>query len=268
MKSWRSNMAADYLDILVSDAMKTVASGYYKVGLGYGAKGRRSLLEAILGCKHAAIIAEIKPASPSKGKIRDISDPVRVAEAMQRGGAVGISILTEPKYFGGSLAALAKVCENVEIPVLMKDIVLDPIQLEAASTAGASAVLLIYQVFKRGYGRKPLKEMIRQAHDLGLEVLLEIHTKEEFNAALETEADLIGVNNRDLATLKVDLKVTELILSQVKNAGKLVVSESGIQTPDDIRRLHSVGARAFLIGTAVMQAENIEDKVRELVLAI
>lgn len=261
-------MAADYLDILVFDAMKTLASGYYKVGLGYRAKGRRSLLEAILGCRHAAIIAEIKPASPSKGKIREISDPVRVAGAMQRGGAVGVSMLTEPKHFDGSLTALAKVCENVEIPVLMKDIILDPIQLEAASNLGASAILLIYQVFKRGYGKKPLKEMIRQAHDLGLEVLLETHTKEEFNAALETEADLIGINNRDLATLKVDLKVTELILSQVENTGKLVVSESGIQTPEDVRRLHGLGVRAFLVGTAVMQAENIEEKVKELVLAI
>jgi indole-3-glycerol phosphate synthase len=110
--------------------------------------------------------------------------------------------------------------------------------------------------------------MIGKAHNLGLEVLLETHSKEEFLTALKTDADLIGINNRDLATLKVDLKTTESILSSVKPGDKIVVSESGIQTPEDIRRLKFFGAKAFLVGSAIMEAENIEEKVRELVMAL
>ena len=259
-------MATNYLDVLAHNALETIASGYYLVE-SIEARKHLSLRKAILQCRHAAIIAEIKPASPSKGKLREISNPVEVAKAMERGGAVGISVLTEPKHFNGSLRMLIEVCRNVNIPVLMKDIILAPIQLEAASKAGADAVLLIYQVFTRGYGTTSLEEMIRQAHSLGLEVLLETHTKNEFTAALETEADLIGINNRDLATLKVDLKVTESILSSVEAVDKVVVSESGIQTPEDVKQLHSLSVRAFLVGSAVMQAEKIEEKLRELVLA-
>jgi len=257
---------ADYLDILAQEALKTIESGYYKLCSSI-LRRQLSLKNAILQCRHAPVIAEIKPSSPSKGRLRQISDPVEVAKAMKRGGAVGISILTEPKHFDGSIEALARVCKCVGIPVLMKDIILDPVQLEAAHKAGAHAVLLIYQLFSRGYGRSSLDKMIRKAHSLDLEVLLETHTKAEFIAALETDADIIGINNRDLATLKVDLKVTESILANVDPEGRIVVSESGIQTPEDIRRLKNFGAKAFLVGSAVMEAENVEEKVRELVMA-
>jgi len=258
---------ADYLDTLIQDTLKTIESGYYRLKTALSRR-QLSLREAILRCEHASIIAEIKPSSPSKGKLRQISNPLEAAEAMRLGGAVGISILTEPKHFEGSLETLTNVCKHAEIPILMKDIVLDPIQLEAAHKAGAHAVLLIYQVFSRGYGKSSLNEMIGKAHNLGLEVLLETHSKEEFLTALKTDADLIGINNRDLATLKVDLKTTESILSSVKPGDKIVVSESGIQTPEDIRRLKFFGAKAFLVGSAIMEAENIEEKVRELVMAL
>ncbi|MBC7130924.1 indole-3-glycerol-phosphate synthase [Candidatus Bathyarchaeota archaeon] len=258
---------ADYLEILTHEALKTIESRYYLLD---AANFRRqlSLKEAILKCKHVPVIAEIKPSSPSKGKLRQINNPVEIAEAMRRGGAIGISILTEPKHFNGSLQTLAKVCGHVEIPVLMKDIILDPVQLEAAHKAGAHAVLLIYKVFSEGYSKFSLNEMIKKAHNLGLEVLLETHTMEEFVAALETDADLIGINNRDLATLRVDLKVTEFILSNVDCGDKIVVSESGIQSPEDIRRLKRFGAKAFLVGSALMEAENIEEKVKELVMTL
>lgn len=257
----------DYLDFLVQEALKTIDLGYYELDSTI-TRRQLSLKEAILKCRYAPIIAEIKPSSPSHGKLRQISNPVEVAEAMKRGGAVGISILTEPKTFNGSIETLAKVCGSVGVPVLMKDIILDPVQLDAAYKAGAHAVLLIYQVFLRKYSRCSLEEMIQMAHVRGLEVLLETHTKMEFENALLSEADLIGINNRDLASLKVDLKVTESILKDVNPKEKIVVSESGIQTREDVLRLKRSGARAFLVGSAVMAAENIEEKVRELVLAL
>lgn len=258
---------ADFLDILVKDALETVRSGYYNANVDY-APPRISLKESIGKCVHAPVIAEIKPASPSHGRLRQISSLIEVAGAMEAGGAAGISMLTEPKHFNGSLAGLVDVKRNVAVPVLMKDIIVDPVQVDAAAKMGADAILLIYQVFKRGYVEYPLEEFIQLAHSKGLEVLLETHSREEFSAAIATEADLIGINNRDLRTLKVDLNTTKRILSNMDYRGRIVVSESGIQTAEDIRILRSHGARAFLVGSAVMLAENIEMKVRELVMAL
>ena len=186
---------------------------------------------------------------------------------MQRGGATALSVLTEPKQFNGSLEALAQARKAVKLPILMKDIILSPIQIQAASKMGANAVLLIKALFDRGYCDRSLDEMIAGAHMLGLEVLLETHTESEFCSAVKTDADLIGINNRNLATLKVDLNVTKKILSKNDPNGKLVVSESGINTPADIRFLRESGARAFLIGSAIMSADNIEQKVKEFVNA-
>jgi indole-3-glycerol phosphate synthase len=260
---------ADFLDMLAKEALKTVDNGYYRVDSGrHPIKRMLSLRKSIANCEHAPIIAEIKPASPSSGMLKPIESFEDVAGAMERGGAVGISVLTEPKYFGGSLAALAAVKKYVNIPVLMKDIIVDPAQVEAADFFGADAVLLILSVFERNYARCPLGEMIELAHSRGLEVLLEAHDRGEFLRALGTDTDLVGVNNRDLRTLKVDLKTTQRILSRLDRCEKIVVSESGIQTPDDVRFLRNCGAHAFLVGSALMRAENLEKKVQELVLAI
>ena len=149
----------------------------------------------------------------------------------------------------------------------MKDIILSPIQIYAASKLGANAVLLIQALFDRGYCEKSLNEMIVGAHVLGLEVLLETHTETEFNHAVKTDADLIGINNRNLATLKIDLNVTKEILTKNNPNGKIVVSESGINTPADICFLRECGAHAFLIGSAIMLTDNIEEKVKEFVEA-
>ncbi len=147
----------------------------------------------------------------------------------------------------------------------MKDIILSPIQINAASKQGANAVLLIQALFDRGYSEKSLDEMITGAHLLGLEVLLETHTLPSSLPAIKTDADLIGINNRNLATLKVDLNVTKEILSKLTYKGKLIVSESGINTPADIHFLRESGASAFLIGSAIMANDNVEEKVREFV---
>jgi indole-3-glycerol phosphate synthase len=186
---------------------------------------------------------------------------------MAKGGATAISVLTEPKHFNGSLEALAEAREAVKLPILMKDIILSPLQIHAASKIGANAVLLIKALFDRGYCERSLDEMISGAHLLGLEVLLETHTESEFCSAVKTGADLIGINNRNLGTLKVDLNVTKKILLKNDPNGKLVISESGINTPADILFLRESGARAFLIGSAIMSNDNIEEKVKEFVNA-
>jgi indole-3-glycerol phosphate synthase len=187
---------------------------------------------------------------------------------MEKGGAVGLSVLTEPKHFHGSLRSLVEARKAVKLPILMKDIILSPIQLEAASKAGANVALLIEALFDRGYCECSVNEMIAGAHSQELEVLLEAHTADEFRSAIRTHADLVGINNRNLATLKVDLNVTKEILERNRAEGKVVVSESGISTPADLRFLRECGAQAFLIGSAVMLADDVEGKVREFVSAV
>lgn len=259
---------ADFLDVLVKDAEKTVSEGYYKVETLNIKKPNLSLKNHILKCKHAPIIAEIKPASPSLGELRKISNLKDVVKAIEKGGIAGISVLTEPKYFKGSLKLLGEVRSCSKLPILMKDIIIDPVQIEAASKIGANAILLIASIYERAYTNYSIREMIEFAHAKNLEVLLEAQSKKEFLSALKTEADLIGINNRNLKTLEVDLKVTQKILSETGDCGKVVVSESGIQSPNDIKFLRKCGAHAFLVGSVIMLADDIEAKVRELAMAL
>jgi indole-3-glycerol phosphate synthase len=257
---------SDFLDVLARDAKETIESGYYEK-IEPTQRMRVSLRNAISESKVNPIITEIKSASPSVGVIRKNVKPNMIAKAMEKGGAVGISVLTEPKHFNGSLEALAQAREAVKLPILMKDIIIIPEQIEVASQLGANAVLLIEALFERGYCETSVDKMIAFAHARGLEVLLETHTEEEFQSAIETNADLVGINNRNLATLKIDLSTTMRILEKHKNNGKMVISESGINTPADIRFLRESGACAFLVGSAIMLTDNIEEKVREFVNA-
>jgi indole-3-glycerol phosphate synthase len=256
----------DFLDILAADAKKTVSEGYYRVGHDSRHSGL-SLRKAIEECPLNAVISEIKKASPSLGSIRTRIDPAVIASEMVAGGAIGISVLTEPLHFKGELDAIRRVREAVEAPILMKDIVIDPVQVEAASSTGADVILLIKAIFDRGHSLYGLDEMIALAHGKGLEVLLEAHTDQEFRGALESDADLIGINNRNLKTLEVDLGVTERILEGCDLKDKVIVSESGVKTPQDLLRMKETGARAFLIGSALMQTEDIRDAVRRFVQA-
>ena len=256
----------DFLDTLAIDAKATVASGYY-VSPKRATIVHASLTQAIAQCKAAPIIAEVKAASPSLGTIRENLEPEKLAQAMQKGGAVGISVLTEPKHFNGSLGNLAKVRGAVNLPILMKDIIVNPLQLSVASRMGANVVLLIQAVFDRGYCPQSLGGMIADAHARGLEVLLETHNTDEFRRAIATDADLVGINNRNLATLKVDLNTTKRILKKNPAPRKLVVSESGVCSAADVLFLRECGANAFLVGSAVMKSEDVEATVRELVNA-
>ena len=254
----------DYLDVLARDAKKAVVDGYYEVSKQFYVHAV-SLKKAIIKSKQNAIITEVKASSPSRGPIKTDFNPAEVARAMENGGATGISVLTEPKHFNGSLGNLVKVRESVRLPILMKDIILDPIQLDAASRIGANVVLLIKAIFERGYCEVSLEKMIEQVHSKNLEVLLETHNEEEYQQAIETDADLVGINNRDLRTLNVDLHITERILNKHENASKVVISESGVMTPTDLVFLRNCGAQAFLIGSSIMMADNIEKKVKEFV---
>jgi indole-3-glycerol phosphate synthase len=257
---------ADFLDVLARDAQNTISEGYYEVS-AQGLFSDVSLKEAIVESEDNAVITEVKAASPSRGTIKDNFEPDEVARAMENGGAIGISVLTEPKHFRGSLGYFAKVRKAVKLPLLMKDIVISQIQLETASKIGANVVLLIKTFFEREYCESSLEEMISQAHEKNLEILLETHSENEFQYAIETDADLIGINNRDLGTLKVNLGITERILKKCDSHGKIIVSESGLMTVDDLLFLRNCGAQAFLIGSAVMMAGNIEKKVKEFVAA-
>lgn len=258
---------ADFLDVLARDASETINKGYYEVSTQISTPPV-SLKKAILENRNTSIITEIKAASPSLGTIRKNFNPEKVAGAMENGGAVGVSVLTEPKHFKGSLFSLTKVRTAVKLPVLMKDIIISPTQLETASEIGANAVLLIEALFERKYCKCAVHEMIAQAQSKNLEVLLETHNEDEFQSAINSDADLIGINNRNLGTLKVDLGVTKRILEKNDAHGKIIVSESGIKTLADLRFLHECGAHAFLIGSAIMMADNIEEKVKEFVTAL
>ncbi len=256
----------DFLDTLAMDAAKTIESGYYKTATSSN-KTKVSLKNAIMQCKANPVITEVKSASPSLGTIRSQVDPKEIARAMEKGGAVGISVLTEPKHFKGSLSALIQAREAVKLPILMKDIFIVAEQIEVAAQIGADAVLLIQGLFDKGCCEMSLDKTITFAHSKGLEVLLETHTKEEFQAAVETNADLIGINNRNLGTLKIDLNTTREILKKNGKIGRMVVSESGIKTIENLRFLREAGAKAFLIGSSIMLTENIEEKVKEFVEA-
>jgi indole-3-glycerol phosphate synthase len=256
----------DFLDTLAMDAAKTIDSGYYK-NFRSMERLKISLKNAIKNCKSNAVITEIKAASPSVGTIREKIDPKAIALAMERAGAVGISVLTEPKHFNGSLSIFAQARETVKLPILMKDIVIVPDQIEVASQIGANAMLLIEALFERKCCELSINKMIAFAHGKGLEVLLETHTEAEFKTAIETDADLIGINNRNLSTLKIDLNTTKQILENHGKNGKIIISESGIHSADDLRFLRNCGADAFLIGSSIMLANNIQDKIKEFVNA-
>jgi indole-3-glycerol phosphate synthase len=222
-------------------------------------------VERIHACSANPIIAELKPASPSEGRRLPQERIAEILQIFSRAGVVGLSVLTEPMHFHGSLENL-RLASAGGLPTLMKDFVIDPLQLEACVAYGGSALLLIVGLFRRGYSTVDLNEMIALAHQKNLEVVLEVNSLEEFHLAQKTEADMIGINNRDLGTLHIDLGTTRSILQQVQK-DRIVWSMSGIENAEDLDRLKQAGADAFLVGTSLMRAENPEDRLTELLEA-
>lgn len=256
----------DFLDALVVTTRETIKRGYYR-GDYKRKKPPVSLQQRILSCKGYVVISEIKPASPSLGDIRIDVNPAMAANQMEAGGATGISVLTEPSHFKGSLENLMQVKEAVGLPVLMKDFIISMEQIDTAYNIGADTILLIQTLFDRAYCEADANDMIHKAHSLGLEVLLEAHNVKEFEKAVKTEADLIGINNRNLKTLSVDTGVTQNILNICDTYGKTVISESGIKIVDDLQPLRDIGVSGFLIGSSIMQSNDIEKAVKEFVQA-
>lgn len=208
-----------------------------------------------------SIIAEFKRASPSRGQIADRFSPAEAAQAYERGGAAAMSVLTDERYFEGRLDDLREARSACSLPVLRKDFLIDEWQLEESAAAGADAVLLICAALGDDLGR-----MLGAARDLGLAALVEAHRGVEVAAAIEAGAEIIGINNRDLATLAVDLRTTRELRPLIP-VGHIVVSESGIRTPDDIRALAAMGVDAALVGEALMRAEDVGALLRQLVQA-
>jgi indole-3-glycerol phosphate synthase len=185
---------------------------------------------------------------------------------MVDGGAVGLSILTQPYLFNGSPDYFTKIRKQVEVPLLMKDIIVDKIQIDAAKKLGADVILLIQAIFNKKFA-KDIDEFISYAHKKKLLVLLESHTKKEFLASSMTKADMLGINNRNLDTLEIDLHTTQTILKE-RDEKRIIVSESGVEAPKDIQFLYKCGADAILVGSSIMKSKDIKGLVKELSLAI
>jgi indole-3-glycerol phosphate synthase len=223
------------------------------------AEPRRGFRRALVDSPAPAVIAEIKKRSPSKGEIRKDFDPVACATAYLDGGAAALSVLTDEHYFGGHLDFLGLAREAVPLPILRKDFMIDPYQIDEAMVFGADAILLIVAALEAGR----LRDLYAYAKELGLDVLVEVHDAAELDRARTLGADLIGVNNRDLKTFSTRLEVTEVLAPKVPEQA-LLVAESGIHHPEDIRRLQDVGARAFLVGESLMRQRDPGDALKTL----
>ncbi|MGH9929054.1 MAG: indole-3-glycerol phosphate synthase TrpC [Pyrinomonadaceae bacterium] len=215
-----------------------------------------ALCEALNRRDSINIIAEFKRRSPSKGTIRANADAAMVARSYESAGAAAISVLTEENYFAGSLDDLRAVREVVSIPILRKDFIFDEYQAYESAAAGADALLLIVAVLDD----ETLARMLRLTGELGMDALIEVHTKDEMERAVAHGAKLIGVNNRDLRTFNVSTE-TSVQLAQFAPADTVLVSESGL-TPDEVRTLRAVGYQGFLVGESLMRAADPEAQLR------
>ncbi|MCX6769604.1 MAG: indole-3-glycerol-phosphate synthase [Candidatus Micrarchaeota archaeon] len=250
---------ADILDKFIEKAKENVAGGYYRTGARHA--GARHSLAARLSSRKFSLIAEIKHASPAGEYSFGNIDVEKAARDFLECGADAISVVVEPQIFRGSLGNVP-LAKEAGLPVLFKDFVICEEQLEAARQVGADAVLLIVKV--AGRLGLDLDALIEKAHKLGLEVLLECYDEDEMARAIQTKADILGINNRDLRTLKVDIGLTGRILSKFPELGRPVISESGIRGIEDARQVRKYGARGILVGTAIWTADDLRAKIREL----
>jgi indole-3-glycerol phosphate synthase len=206
-----------------------------------------------------ALIAEVKKASPSAGTITAAFDPLRIARLYETAGVHAVSVLTDTQFFQGSLNHLTQVREAISLPCLRKDFIIDKTQIFEACVAGADAILLIVAALEQ----PRLEELYEAAELCQLDALVEVHTFEELDRALDLGARIIGVNNRDLTTLQVDLQTTEKISEEVP-AGVILVSESGLKTAADARRAFECGCNAILVGESLLRSGDVATQVSEL----
>lgn len=205
------------------------------------------------------LIAELKKSSPSAGVICPAYDLLKIARIYAENGAAALSILTEEKYFLGKPADIKRVSGNLHLPILTKDFIIDEVQIYEAFYNGASAVLLIVAILNDN----ELKTLLGIASELDLDALVEVHDEKELERALKAKAELIGVNNRNLDTLEVDLSTCHKLIPKIPK-GKVIVAESGLKSHQDIAALEKLGAHAVLIGETFLRAEDIGKKMREV----
>lgn len=241
---------ASILDTIVAQKREEVAQ-LRRQGLPAFAAvdGPRGFLRALTATVQVAIIAEVKKASPSKGLIAPDFDPVRVARSYEEHGAAAVSVLTDRCFFQGELEFLVRIRACIDLPVLRKDFIIDPLQIKEARAAGADAILLIAAILTTA----ELREFRLQAEALGMDVLVEVHDEDELEQALTSGAGLIGINNRNLHDFSVDL-TTSFRLKALIPEGIVVVSESGITGVEEVRRLQAAGIDAALVGESLMRA--------------
>lgn len=263
-------------------AFKTLADNSYKA-LDQGAYDSEkyhfqthnsiSLRQRILLCTHAPLIAEIKFSSPSRGQIVDKSkiNIAELATIMVAAGAIGLSILTQPHLFNGSIDNLAKIRKSVNVPLLMKDIVVSENQIDAAKRIGSDCILLIKSIFDNDLAEGSIERFVEYANRKDLQVIIEVHSEQQFQDAIKlnrrNKDNFIGINNRHLANLSVDIRTTERLLNEYPKGKNIVISESGINTAKDIQFLKNIGADAFLVGTSIMESNDVKSKVKDLYLS-
>jgi indole-3-glycerol phosphate synthase len=268
MKSMResSRDTRDMLRELSIEAARLVDAGYYNVD-PCRKRAPNSLRLSILNRSNNAIIAEIKRASPTAGWLRREIEVGSIVASIERGGAAGLSVITMPRYFYGDLEFLSQASSSSCLPILMKDFIVSKRQIDAGWRLGADAVLLIMKIFRNGYSEVSLEGAVRHAHALGMEVLLEVHGREELLEALDIDVEMIGVNSRDLVSMKTSVDNLLRTIDGVDVGEKVLIAESGIEHPRQILELRKKGFEAFLIGTAIMRSENVEEAVKSFVSA-
>lgn len=222
-------------------------------------EGTRDFKKAIKREKGIRFIAEIKKASPSRGVIRAVFDPADIAATYEEKGVDAISVITEEDFFSGDLNYIEIVKERVSKPILRKDFIFDEYQIYESRAYGADAILLIGAILDRIQA----EEYLHMARELGLSVLFEIHDYHDLEKALLVDAEIIGINNRDLSTLQVDINTTFLLKKEIPS-DRVTVSESGIKERNDVLRLELAGIDAILVGTSLMESEDIGKKIDEL----
>ena len=265
---------SNLIEKLVKNSFRSIDEGLYEVAnldRTHDAMSLTKNIRSMINKRKIPIITEVKFSSPSKGSIVDSQkvNPVNIANQMIRGGAIGLSVLTQKYFFNGSVNNFIVIRKNASVPMLMKDIIVSENQIDCAKKIGADYVLLIKTVFDKNLAEASIEKFSEYSHRKGLNILYEVHLENEFKEILDFKVgrnDLIGINNRNLDNLKIDLKTTENLLKKYDKGSNLIVSESGIENTEQIRYLKKAGADAFLIGTSIMENhENISSKVKELV---
>lgn len=241
------------------DRFKREIGADHFVGSVDGAPPIRDLVAALRDTSRVPVIAEIKRISPSEGTLKTGVDVLDQARSYEAGGAAALSVLTDEAFFGGRLQDLREARGAVRVPVLRKDFILDRVQLYESRAAGADAVLLIAAALESAL----MKELFLEAQHLGMTPLVEVHHESELDAVLGLDPPIVGINNRDLTTLKVDL-ATSIRLRPLIPPGIVVLGESGIKSAEDVNRLLKAGVDAFLVGTALMRSPDPEKALRDL----